>query len=89
MYKYNFLSVGLDIPQVSLVVNYIIPNDPKDYVHRVGRTARAGRSGTAISLVSPHEISLIHAIENRIGTKLKEYNISGEYCAMFNNFKEI
>lgn len=74
---------------MSLVVNYIIPNDPKDYVHRVGRTARAGRSGTAISLVSPHEISLIHDIENKIGTKLKEYNINGEYCNMFHKLSWI
>lgn len=74
---------------MSLVVNYIIPNDPKDYVHRVGRTARAGRSGTAVSLVSPREISLVHAIEDRIGTKLKEYNISGRYYAVCNSFRLI
>ncbi|XKL62969.1 hypothetical protein PGB90_005333 [Kerria lacca] len=76
-------SRGLDIPVVSLVVNHIIPNNSKDYIHRVGRTARAGRSGNAISLISPYEISLIHAVENAIGIKMKEYKISGKEVAKF------
>lgn len=62
---------------MTLIVNHFIPNDSKTYIHRVGRTARAGCSGTAISLVSQYEISLLKAIENKINTKLKEYNISG------------
>lgn len=66
-------SRGLDIPAVELVLNHTIPNLPKDYIHRVGRTARAGRGGMAISLVTPHDIRLLHTIENTINTKLKEY----------------
>ena len=56
-------SRGLDIPEVDLVVNYNVPRDPVDYVHRVGRTARAGRGGVVASLDSPYNISVVHAIE--------------------------
>jgi ATP-dependent RNA helicase RhlE len=53
---------GLDLDDISHVINYDPPGDPKDYVHRVGRTARAGRTGTGVTLVSPsqlHEVSVI------------------------------
>jgi ATP-dependent RNA helicase DDX49/DBP8 len=54
---------GLDIPTVELVLNFDIPRDPTDYIHRVGRTARAGRGGQALSIVSEHDIQLIQNIE--------------------------
>jgi ATP-dependent RNA helicase RhlE len=54
---------GLDIKELPYVVNYEIPNVPEDYVHRIGRTARAGGSGCAISLVSPEEAPLLRGIE--------------------------
>ncbi|KAG9458871.1 hypothetical protein H6P81_003379 [Aristolochia fimbriata] len=66
-------SRGLDIPSVDMVINYDIPTIPKDYVHRVGRTARAGRSGVAISLVNQFEVEWFIQIENLIGKKLSEF----------------
>ncbi|WOK94749.1 DEAD-box ATP-dependent RNA helicase 10 [Canna indica] len=66
-------SRGLDIPSVDMVINYDIPTNSKDYVHRVGRTARAGRSGVAISLVNQYEVEWYLQIEQLIGKKLPEY----------------
>lgn len=63
-------SRGLDIPEVDLVINYHLPMNPKDYVHRVGRTARAGRAGRSLSLVSQYEVELIQKIEHLIEKKL-------------------
>ena len=54
---------GLDIPLLPHVVNYELPNVPEDYVHRIGRTGRAGASGEAISLVDGEEVALLRAIE--------------------------
>ena len=54
---------GLDIKELPHVVNYDLPNVPEDYVHRIGRTARAGGSGSAVSLVSPDEAPLLKDIE--------------------------
>jgi ATP-dependent RNA helicase RhlE len=54
---------GLDIKELPYVVNYELPNVPEDYVHRVGRTARAGGAGCAVSLVSPDEAPLLRDIE--------------------------
>ena len=56
-------SRGLDIRELPVVVNYEMPNVPEDYVHRIGRTARAGRSGLAVSLVAPDETGLMRDIE--------------------------
>ncbi|KAI5694597.1 hypothetical protein M8J75_001862 [Diaphorina citri] len=66
-------SRGLDIPHVDVVINFDIPTHSKDYIHRVGRTARAGRSGLAITFVSQYDVELYQRIEHLIGKKLPLY----------------
>lgn len=63
-------SRGLDIPTVELVINYDIPADPDDFIHRVGRTARAGRKGDAVSMVCQNDVERILSIEERINKKM-------------------
>ena len=66
-------SRGLDIPQVELVINSNVPASPKDYIHRVGRTARAGRGGMAITLMTQYDVDRVKQIEATINTKLVEF----------------
>ncbi|CAI5729891.1 unnamed protein product [Hyaloperonospora brassicae] len=66
-------SRGLDIPEVDIVLNFDLPRDADDYIHRVGRTARAGRNGQAISLVTQHDIELLQNIEAQVGKKMDNY----------------
>jgi superfamily II DNA/RNA helicase len=58
---------GLDIPDVSHVFNFDVPHHPDDYVHRIGRTGRAGKTGTAITIVAPADRKAVSAIERLIG----------------------
>lgn len=66
---------GLDIPHVDVVINYDIPTHSKDYIHRVGRTARAGRSGKAVTFVSQYDVELYQRIEHLIGKQLPLYDV--------------
>ncbi|BBO55281.1 DEAD/DEAH box helicase [Cobetia sp. AM6] len=68
---------GLDIEQLPQVVNYELPNVPEDYVHRIGRTGRAGASGRAISLVSSDERKELGGIERLLKGKLKRVEVEG------------
>ncbi len=61
---------GLDISGVSHVYNYDIPQDPESYVHRIGRTGRAGKEGMSVTLVTPNEMSYLHVIENLTKRKM-------------------
>ncbi len=63
---------GLDVDRISHVVNFDIPTDPESYVHRIGRTGRAGRTGDAISFVTPRERGLVRMIERATRQELTE-----------------
>ncbi len=62
---------GLDVRDVSHVFNYHIPFDSESYVHRIGRTGRAGKTGIAISIVTPHEFNSLKKIQKDVGSKLE------------------
>ena len=68
-------SRGLDIPAVDLVVNYDVPQHAKNYIHRVGRTARAGKAGRALVLVTQYDVQLYQKIEALLGFKLPEFEV--------------
>jgi ATP-dependent RNA helicase RhlE len=68
---------GLDVDGISHVVNFDIPNIPEDYVHRIGRTARAAASGDAMSLVSSDEVGFVRAIEGLIGVTIPRQIVRG------------
>jgi ATP-dependent RNA helicase RhlE len=68
---------GLDVEGISHVINYDVPQDPDSYVHRVGRTARAGQTGEAITFMSPAEIGELRAIEHHIGRELPRIELEG------------
>ncbi|XP_069823443.1 probable ATP-dependent RNA helicase DDX47 isoform X1 [Dendropsophus ebraccatus] len=77
-------SRGLDIPHVDVVINLDIPTHSKDYIHRVGRTARAGRSGKAITFVTQYDVELFQRIEHLIGKKLPAFPTQEEEVMMLN-----
>ncbi|KEZ46754.1 ATP-dependent rRNA helicase rrp3 [Scedosporium apiospermum] len=74
---------GLDIPKVDIVLNYDLPQDSKTYIHRVGRTARAGKSGRAINIVTQYTIEILVRIEAALGKKLEEYPTVKEEVMVF------
>ena len=68
---------GLDIPDVSHVINFDLPEVPETYIHRIGRTARMGKSGEALSLVTPEEGLSLRDIERALGVKLERASVDG------------
>ncbi len=74
---------GIDVEELGLVVNYDVPHVPEDYIHRVGRTARAEHTGDALTLVSPEEEGDVRAIERHLGKPLPRHRLEGfDYAAI-------
>ncbi len=73
----DVVSRGIDVDGISHVVNFDMPNSPEEYVHRIGRTARAGASGTAVSLLAPEEHETLREIEVKIGSVLECTDLDG------------
>jgi ATP-dependent RNA helicase RhlE len=73
---------GIDVEALSHVINFDVPNVPDDYIHRVGRTARAGAVGDAFTFVAPQEQADWHAIERAVGKRLPQRTLAGfDYAA--------
>ena len=68
----DLLSRGIDVQQVSLVINYDIPNNIESYIHRIGRSGRYGRKGVAINFVTKYDIHIMRGIEQLYETEIKE-----------------
>ena len=68
---------GIDVPTITHVINYDLPKQAEDYVHRIGRTGRAGRTGIAITFAEVNEYVKVHKIEKYIGRKLPELTVEG------------
>ena len=77
----DILSRGIDIDDIDLVINYDVPNDGEDYIHRIGRTARAATSGTAFTLIGEKEQSKFATIEELLGAPVLKGNVPAEFGA--------
>ena len=80
---------GIDISDLPYVVNFDLPNVPEDYVHRIGRTGRAGKEGFAVSLVAKEDLKLLLDIEHKIKQKITEEVINGFRPSDYANFRVI
>ncbi|MBC8045189.1 MAG: DEAD/DEAH box helicase [Fimbriimonadaceae bacterium] len=74
----DILSRGIDIDSIGLVINYDVPSDAEDYIHRVGRTARAESTGVAITFINPHDQHKFKKIEELIGNEVKKLPLPPE-----------
>ena len=73
---------GIDVSQVSHVINYDIPDTPDAYIHRIGRTGRAARTGDAFTLVAEEDYDMVHAIERVLGSRIKSCTVENfDYSA--------
>jgi ATP-dependent RNA helicase DeaD len=77
----NIASRGLDIDDISHVINYDVPATPDEYLHRVGRTARAGRTGVAVTLITPAEILKLRDVERHARTRIEPASLDVDFPA--------
>ncbi len=73
----DVLARGIDVPDIDYVINYDVPTNAEDYVHRIGRTGRAGESGYSLTFVGPDEISALRDIEYLLKKVIDTYDIEG------------
>lgn len=66
----NLLARGIDIQQVSMVVNYDMPNEKENYIHRIGRSGRFGRKGVAINFILRKDVEFIQTLEKHYSTQI-------------------
>jgi ATP-dependent RNA helicase RhlE len=74
----DVISRGIDVEGIDLVINYDSPSDPEDYIHRIGRTARASAEGTAITFINNHDMRKFASIENMIGSTVPKIALPAE-----------
>lgn len=77
----DIVARGIDIDDIALVVNYDVPHDAEDYIHRIGRTARAGAEGTAITLVSPRDRRRFQEIERFLGKPIPKQPLPDKFAS--------
>jgi superfamily II DNA/RNA helicase len=75
----DVLSRGIDIKDINLVINYDVPNDAEDYVHRIGRTARADSTGVALTMINPQDMYKFHKIEELIEMEVMKIPLPREF----------
>ncbi len=77
----DILSRGIDIEDIDLVINYDVPHDGEDYIHRIGRTARAATKGTAYTFVTDKELFKFHKIEKLLGKEVTKHPVPEQFGA--------
>lgn len=77
----DILSRGIDIDNIEMVINYDVPNDGEDYIHRIGRTARAETDGVAFTFISEKEQNKFRTIEDLLGSPVKKAEVPGQFGA--------
>jgi translation initiation factor 4A len=68
----DLLARGIDVQQVSLVINYDLPSSKENYIHRIGRSGRFGRKGVAINFITPRDVQMMRDIEQFYHTQMEE-----------------